>query len=78
MKSSQVFSSAGYELALDNSQFTRTFANVLANSPDRCTPIESIVQKVSSAAEKSNQQKPQFGKIAGLEDENGTFFFITK
>jgi hypothetical protein len=78
LKSSQVFSSAGYELAVDNSQFTRTFANVLANSPDACTSIESVVQKVSSAAEQSLQQKPQFGKIAGLEDENGTFFFMTK
>jgi len=24
------------------------------------------------------QQKPQFGKIAGFADENGTFFFIKK
>ncbi len=78
LKSSQVFSSAGYELALDNSQFTRTFANVLANNPDACIPIESVVQKVTDAVEKSQQQKPQFGKIAGLEDENGTFFFIAK
>ena len=28
-KSSQVFSSAGYELAVDNSQFTKTFAATL-------------------------------------------------
>jgi len=77
-KSSQVFSSAGYELAVDNSQFTRTFANTLANNPDACIPIESIVQKVSNAVESNNQQKPLFGKIAGLEDENGTFFFIPK
>ncbi len=77
-KSSQVFSSAGYELAVDNSQFTRTFANVLANNPGNCVPIENIVQKVTSAVVNSNQQKPQFGKIAGLEDENGTFFFIPK
>jgi len=77
-KSSQVFSSAGYELAVDNSQFTRTFANTLANSPDACIPIESIVQKVSNAVEGNNQQKPLFGKISGLEDENGTFFFIPK
>ena len=33
-KSSQVFSSAGYELAVDNSQFTRTFANILSNNPN--------------------------------------------
>ncbi len=78
LKSSQVFSSAGYELAVDNSQFTRTFANVLANNPNACIPIESVVQKVTKAVEKSYNQKPQFGKISGLEDENGTFFFIAK
>jgi tetratricopeptide (TPR) repeat protein len=77
-KSSQVFSSAGYELAVDDSQFTRTFANVLANNPNECLPIENIVQKVTTAVVNNNQQKPQFGKISGLEDENGTFFFIPK
>ncbi len=77
-KSSQVFSSAGYELATDDSQFTRTFANTLLNNPDACIPIESIVQKVTKAVVSARQQKPQFGKIAGLEDENGTFFFISK
>jgi hypothetical protein len=77
-KSSQVFSSAGYELAADNSQFTRTFANTLANNPDACIPIENIVNKVSIAVTNNKQQKPQFGKIAGLEDEDGTFFFIAK
>jgi len=77
-KSSQVFSSAGSELAMDDSQFTRTFANVLANSPDACVPIERIVLKVTSAMENTGQQKPQFGKISGLEDEDGTFFFIPK
>jgi len=78
-KSSQVFSSAGYELAVDNSQFTKTFANTLVANPDACIPIETIVNKVSSAVEKSGaSQKPKFGKIAGLEDEDGTFFFIKK
>ncbi len=78
LKSSQVFSSAGYELAVDNSQFTRTFANTLANNPNTCIPIESIVSKVTMAVTQNNQQKPKFGKISGLEDENGTFFFISK
>ena len=77
-KSSQVFSSAGYELAVDDSQFTRTFANMLINNPSNCVPIENIVLKVTSAVENTNQQKPQFGKISGLEDEDGTFFFIPK
>lgn len=76
-KSSQVFSSAGYELATDNSQFTKTFANTLNSNPNSCIPIETIVTKVKSAV-KGGKQKPKFGKIAGLEDENGTFFFIKK
>jgi tetratricopeptide (TPR) repeat protein len=77
-KSAQVFSSAGYELAVDNSQFTQTFANTLINNKNACVPIETIVKTVSAAVANSNQQKPQFGKIAGLQDENGTFFFIAK
>ena len=77
-KSSQVFSSAGYELALDNSQFTQTFYNQLVNNPDACIPIETIVRKVSDAHSSANQQKPKFGQITGLRDEGGTFFFIAK
>lgn len=77
-KSTQVFSSAGYELAVDDSQFTRTFANALSNNPKACIPIEEIVNAVSTAVGGNNQQKPQFGKIAGLKDEDGTFFFIAK
>jgi tetratricopeptide (TPR) repeat protein len=77
-KSSQVFSSAGYELASDNSQFTKTFANSLLNNPNACIPIEKIVLKVTDAVSKNASQKPKFGKIEGLEDENGTFFFMKK
>lgn len=77
-KSSQVFSSAGYELAVDNSQFTRTFANTLRNNPNACLPIENVVSKVTVAVAKDGQQKPQFGRIDGLVDEGGTFFFISK
>jgi tetratricopeptide (TPR) repeat protein len=77
-KSSQVFSSAGYELAVDNSQFTKTFANTLRNNPNACLPIENVVSKVTVAVAKDGMQKPQFGKIDGLEDEGGTFFFISK
>lgn len=77
-KSSQVFSSTGYELAKDESEFTRTFASSLENNASSCIPIESIVSKVTSAVARNNQQKPKFGKIEGLEDENGTFFFISK
>lgn len=76
-KSSQVFSSAGYELAADDSKFTKTFAKSLQFNENSCIPIESIVIKVTEAVT-TNNQKPQFGKIAGFEDENGTFFFIKK
>jgi tetratricopeptide (TPR) repeat protein len=78
LKSAQVFSSAGYDLAVDNSQFTKTFANTLANNPDACLPVELIVDKVSVAVSQNNRQNPKFGKIAGLQDEDGTFFFMSK
>jgi tetratricopeptide (TPR) repeat protein len=77
-KSSQIFSSAGYELAVDDSQFTRTFANTLRGNPNTCIAIEEIVLQVTKAVTQNNQQKPIFGKITGLRDEDGTFFFIKK
>jgi tetratricopeptide (TPR) repeat protein len=77
-KSSQVFSSAGYELAVDDSQFTRTFVNALRGNPNTCISIEEIVSQVTKAVTQNNQQKPKFGKITGLKDEDGTFFFIKK
>lgn len=77
-KSSQIFSSAGYELAVDDSQFTRTFVNTLKGNPNTCISIEEIVTHVTKAVTQNNQQKPKFGKITGLKDEDGTFFFIKK
>ncbi len=79
-KSAQVFSSAGeaYELASDNSKFAATFASTLMNNKNACIPIETVVKYVTAAVSANNGQKPKFGNIQGLEDDNGTFFFITK
>jgi hypothetical protein len=77
-KSSQVFGSAGEQLAVDDSQFTRTFASALTNNRNACIPIDDVVKQVSIAVSKNNQQKPYFGTITGLRDEDGTFFFIAK
>ncbi len=77
-KSSQVFTSAGFELAADNSQFTKTFAACLNNNPDGCIAIEKVVDKVKASMKAKGQQEPKFGKITGLEDEGGTFFFMKK
>ncbi|PID91254.1 MAG: hypothetical protein CSA96_09365 [Bacteroidetes bacterium] len=78
LKSAQIFSSAGSKLARDDSQFTRTFAAVLSNSPGECLSIESVVRIVSASVQNSTQQQPRLGKIAGLPDENGSFFFFPK
>jgi tetratricopeptide (TPR) repeat protein len=78
MRSAQVFTSAQRELANDKSQFTQTFANTLLNNKNACVPIDKIVKTVSDAVANNNAQKPKFGKISGLVDENGTFFFIAK
>jgi len=77
-KSSQVFTSAGYSMADENTQFSKTFANSLNFNNEGCIPIEKIVLKVSSAVQQNSSQKPKFGKISGFEDENGTFIFIKK
>jgi tetratricopeptide (TPR) repeat protein len=77
-KSSQVITSAGYELASDNSQFTKTFSSALINNPDACISIDKIAKKVISAVTQAGNQAPKFGKIKDLEDEGGTFFFIKK
>lgn len=77
-KSAQVFTSAGYELASDNSQFSKTFAACLTNNTDACIPIEKITKKVSTAVIQAGNQSPKFGKIKDLEDEGGTYFFIRK
>ena len=77
-KSSQVFGSAGEQLAVDDSQFTRTFASALTNNRNACLPIEKVVEQVSKAVSKNSRQKPYFGNITGLRDEDGTFFFISK
>jgi tetratricopeptide (TPR) repeat protein len=77
-KSAQVFTSAGYELAVDKSQFTQTFANTLMGNKNACIPIETVVNSVQTALVNSNQNKPKFGLISGLEDTGGTFFFIAK
>jgi tetratricopeptide (TPR) repeat protein len=77
-KSSQVFTSAGYELASDNSQFTKTFVSCLNNNVELCLPIEKIVKRVTTAVSQAGNQAPKFGKIKDLEDEGGTYFFIKK
>ena len=77
-KSAQAFTSAGFELASDVSVFTKTFAKTLQYNPDACIAIEKIVAKVSRAVSQNQAQAPKFGKISGLEDENGTFFFMKK
>jgi len=61
-KSAQVFSSAGNELAVDQSQFTESFANTLVNNPNTCLPIEDIVSKVTLSVTKAGRQQPKIGR----------------
>jgi tetratricopeptide (TPR) repeat protein len=77
-KSAQVFTSAGFELASDNSQFTKSFVSCLNTNVEPCLPIDKIVKKVTTVVSQGGNQAPKFGKIKDLEDEGGTFFFIKK
>mgnify|MGYP000890872630 CR=1 FL=1 len=77
-KSAQVLTSAGSGYAYDNSLFTRSFANSLLNNEDDCSTIEAIVNRISVIMLQTSTQKPEFGRINGIEDHAGTFFFISR
>ena len=76
-KSAQILSSAGHENVPDNSQFTQSFANSLINNNKQCISIESVAKDVIVSLSNSNQ-RPRFGKLVGLTDEDGSFIFIKK
>jgi len=58
--------------------FSKAFANTLINNPNSCITVQHVVRQVTIALVRSQQQRPQFGKIAGLANEGGTFLFYTK
>lgn len=77
-RSAQVLSSAGYELAVDNSTFTSLFAKSLLDCPLTCISIDEIAQRVIKGVGQNASQKPQFGQLQGFKHEGGTFFFMKK
>ncbi len=79
LNSSQALTSAGLELASDESIFTKTFVNILNGNKNKCIPIQDFVAPITSAVTANQQQKPKFGPIKGLNhNPNGTFFFIRR
>lgn len=77
-KSAQVFTSSGSGKAYDNSLFTNSFGNSLLNNENDCIAIEEIVKRVTIIMQTNTMQSPEFGTIVGLNDEEGTFFFISR
>ena len=77
-KSAQVLTSSGDGYAYDNSLFTRSFTNALLNNEDDCVSIEDIAKRVNAIVVTNSSQKPEFGRIKGIQDELGTFFFMTR
>lgn len=78
LKSAQVLSSGESERKNENSAFSKAFAQTLQGSTDKCVTIDHVSERVSSAIQRVQKQKPRFGNIQDLGDENGTFFFIKK
>lgn len=78
LKSAQVLSAAEPERNNESSLLCKTFANSLKATKDKCISIDNISDKVNTAAKQNQKQKPKFGNIQDLSDENGTFFFMRK
>jgi len=74
----QVLSALGYDLASNESLFSKAFATTLADNIKQCIPVQTIARKVTLAMIKNHQDRPQFGNIAGLKNEGGTFLFYKK
>jgi tetratricopeptide (TPR) repeat protein len=72
----QVFTSSNSESSSDESLFAETFCNLLKSNPDKCLPVEKVAKKVIETVEKEQKQKPTFGIIPGLNNQNGSFYFI--
>jgi hypothetical protein len=78
MSSVECFTSSDGELSADNSLFAKTFTSVLNNNPNACISIGTVAEKVKEIVETHQAQKPIFGHITGMEDENGSFVFIKR
>lgn len=78
LKSAQVLSAAEPERSNESSLLSKIFSNTLKGTKDKCISIDNISEKVNSAAKQNQKQKPKFGNIQDLSDENGTFFFMRK
>jgi tetratricopeptide (TPR) repeat protein len=72
----QVFTSSSSESSTDESLFAETFCNLLKSNPDKCLSVEKIAKKVVETVSKEQKQKPSFGIIPGLNNQNGSFYFI--
>jgi hypothetical protein len=77
-RSAQVFTSSNTESSADESVFADSFANVLSGNTESCISIEKLVKKVGESVQKIQNQKPTFGIIPGITDENGSFYFMRK
>lgn len=80
-KTAQILTSAGFELASDNSEFAKNIAKQLNNSMGCGASIDGIFINLLDIAKnsKGKMQTPKFGQVVGAGHVRpSTFFFIKK
>lgn len=80
-KTAQVLTSAGFELASDNSEFAKNIARQLNDSKGCGASVDGIFSNLMESARnsKGKMQTPKFGQIIGAGHVRpSTFFFIKK
>jgi len=77
-RSYQLFSASGYDLATQESPFAAAIAKALSTNQQPCIPVQEVVKKVTLHLMRNHLDRPQFGNIAGMDNEGGTFFFYRK
>lgn len=78
LKSSQVLGLSTEDTFSDDIGLAQELVEVLNNNQEGCISVEDVFIKVSDSLGSDENQKLVLGNILGLENENGTFFFIKR
>ncbi len=77
-KSAQVLGLSTEDKSPDGMLFSQAFSKVLEENKNRCLSIEEVQSEISKILKSDLNENVVLGDILGLENENGTFFFISK
>lgn len=77
-KSAQVLTVTQKEMVAENKLFNQSFSNILNNNTATCMSIETLSEKINTMLTQNKKANAKLGRIKGVTDEKGSFFFFKK